>query len=161
LILGIDSSYLDEEATIKLQKELNSIPIEKLPIKFRSDNNDNSHWCCKIDPPVLATQQTRVSTRFVVQGENYKCGYDNCGFLGMSKCTRYCKRYMNIMTYYFDTYTVYQQQPCPQQHQVCCKDFILLVGQCYHILEIYGSVELLQLCNELNICQGLNPGIGK
>lgn len=39
-ILGINSSYLDEESTIKLQKDLDSIPIDKLPIKFRSDSGD-------------------------------------------------------------------------------------------------------------------------
>lgn len=39
-ILGINSSYLDEESTIKLQKDLDSIPIDKLPIKFRNDSGD-------------------------------------------------------------------------------------------------------------------------
>merc|ERR1712150_122543 len=141
----------NNEIAENFQKFLDSLPIEKIPETFKKENDDNSHWCCKIETPVTNYEQTRIVTRYETHAETYKCGWSNCGFLGMHKCTRYCKRYISVMVYAMEKYLVYRKEPCPTDMLTCCKDHFLIVGHCYHLLEIHGNVDLLQQANELGI----------
>ncbi|UJR25918.1 hypothetical protein I4U23_007266 [Adineta vaga] len=109
------------------------------------------NWCCRIDPGVEASSRTRQTTFYVVKHGRHKCGYDGCGFLGWSRCTRYCDETWAEMQNGVETYLVYEQRICPNEQLTCCAQHIYVLGHCFSYTEIYNNQQLLAQLNELGI----------
>ncbi|CAF0774597.1 unnamed protein product [Adineta ricciae] len=109
------------------------------------------NWCCRIDPGVEATSYTRQTTYYVVKHGRHKCGYDGCGFLGWSRCTRWCEETWTEVQHGVETYLVYKQRVCPQEQLTCCAQHIYVLGHCFSYEEIYNNQQLLAQLNELGI----------
>ncbi|CAM4934608.1 unnamed protein product [Rotaria socialis] len=113
------------------------------------DTGDN--WCCKIDHGVTAISQTRQTTFYILKSGRHKCGYDGCGFLGWSRCTRWCSETWLEVQHGVETYVVYTENICPNDQIVCCAQHIYALGHCFSFTEIYNNQQLLADLHELGI----------
>lgn len=64
----------------EIENALNSIKNEtfieslKRISKNSAKNGDDGHWCCKITPPVVATDQTRLVSFNHIMSSTHVCG---------------------------------------------------------------------------------------
>ena len=155
--LAVHSETVSLELQAKIQAAINALPEVMIPEVFKLQKpRDNTHWCCRVDIPDTMVQQTRVQSFTSTNSENYRCGSRKCGFAGWKKCGVYCDRYWTDTHYFIEHYSYNQGTECPEDHLICCVNYILIQGQCFHIDEIVGNTGLLAALNN----QGL-IGVGK
>ncbi|CAF0851401.1 unnamed protein product [Didymodactylos carnosus] len=88
--------------------------------------------------------------------EKHRCGYDGCGFLGWSKCTRWCTESWNVVEYSIETYLVYSAKVCQDDQITCCNGHIYVLGHCFDYQEILTNQDILAQLHTLGI---VIPGV--
>ncbi|CAF0937344.1 unnamed protein product [Brachionus calyciflorus] len=146
-----NGALLNESETIRIQNAISTIPKDLIPDKFMHSKDENGNWCCRVSNPIVNIHQTRVVSYSFVNSGNHRCGYQSCGFLGWGTCTKWCFSYWTEIRYMIENFDVTYQQPCPQEHVICCSDHFLIMDHCFHISEIQNNLELLSILNNQGI----------
>ncbi|CAF0866092.1 unnamed protein product [Didymodactylos carnosus] len=112
---------------------------------------DNSNWCCTIDPGIEALSKTRMVQFYVQRHARTKCGYHDCGLFGWSSCTKWCDNYWSEAQWNVESYLVYQARLCPQTNLKCCAGYLTIVNHCFTFEEIMNNKEIFDQLVALGI----------
>ncbi|XP_033736760.1 uncharacterized protein LOC117325001 [Pecten maximus] len=123
-------SVLHDESTMFGNLKYDSLPdhVKEVLRESRASGDESAHWCCKINPTKTIVDSRTVSVTVVVPVRHTHS--KSCGFLWTKRCTStsYTTGYRRA---YKATYTSrLVPTTCPDEHLVCCKDFIKVADQC-------------------------------
>ncbi|CAF1240216.1 unnamed protein product [Adineta steineri] len=131
---------------------------ESLSQNSTAGRQDNTHWCCNINPGTEALTRTRQTTYAVQRHSRTKCGYSDCGLFGWSSCTKWCDNYWTELQYGVETYLAYQDRLCPAANLVCCAGYITVINHCFTYEEVMNNKDILEIIVAMGI--PINPTMG-
>ncbi|OWF56327.1 uncharacterized protein LOC110448601 [Mizuhopecten yessoensis] len=123
-------SEQNDEATMFGNLKYDSLPerVKEVLRESRTSTDETAHWCCKINPTKTVVDSRTVTVTVVVPVKHTH--HSSCGFLWLSRCgsSSYTTGYKTAYRASYKSRLV--PTTCPDQHLVCCKDYIKVADQC-------------------------------
>jgi len=145
VLSSLDFSLNEQQLKTLADLKLRSLPNEyqQALLEVRaisaSERDQESTWCCKNGNPIAMKVITTTFIKWEPTGQTQQvvAGYDSCGFGGWSTCTRYAMQQVptSYIDYGHEIVPDVENSHCPDNHIVCCKGMIPVVGFCMRIEE--------------------------
>ncbi|XP_060077870.1 uncharacterized protein LOC132557383 [Ylistrum balloti] len=123
-------SVLQDEATMFGNLKYDSLPerVKEVLRESRAPGDETAHWCCNINPTKTIVDSRTVSVTVVIPIKHTHS--KSCGFLWLSRCssTSYTTGYKRAYKASYTSRLV--PTSCPDEHLVCCKEYIKVADQC-------------------------------